>query len=658
MYSDALSFSPPPESSARYSYGNETPERERYATANKTPDMYSDAHSYSPPTPHVRSQLAVETTFDRRPIQIQRHIHVQKQHWFEQDESSLLSSYFASPENDTTLLLRPLLTTMLRNAITEFELQDHDDEYQDSRNNGSISDSRQHQQQQRPPLPWAALLLDTALPISQTQTQAVTATQFLQFVALTSRETALQQEDLLQSLWELLLLLSSSSIPPENHAREEETLPDMHETSSDSTSSSRLPTTTTTKQQALGRSSKEPRPSRVRKTRSVPRQTFLSSVSDYDADLGDSEFEELLQDMQLPTYATEEYEEYDQVMSDSDEEEEEVDEEMYEDYYDLHEEQDDAMFGLHQPLRHSQKWAVVDLGHAGREWQPPKLYLPRKGVLEYDIHYDSEDLEQDKVLDETDFELLRESNEIEWFDFETLDNILLGEDELHLLSDSDDLGSGDEDSEVGSILKSREVGLLGTSNAIEQDMDEASILFDGVDRVGIDENQYGPESVSSDNYDQGPSLVDVSDETEESGHTLIKEAKPMASLMQTGAENSDDYPEEPDWKIIQSFRKPFRRRLFRFWEWSIFRRLDQTEMAEGETATTAAGDYANVDTIDPIDAFPTKTNTLLDDLEEVEEEFDEMNLGDSAVDSCEHQYHQRPPPPLTRAPEYLASQRN
>jgi hypothetical protein len=574
----------------------------------------------------------------------------------------LLSSHFASPGNDATLLLRPMLTTMLRNAITEFEQAN--DAYHDFWRDSSISDNDSgNRQQRRPPLPWAALLLDTALPFSQTQTesQAVPAIQLLQFVSQISRETAHQQEDLLQSLRELLLLLSSS-IPPENNATEEH-LPEMQATSISNSTSSRLPTPppttkTTANQQALARPSKEPRRIRIVKTRSVPRQTFLSSVSDYDADLGDSEFEELLQDMQLPTYATEEYEEYDQeVMSDSDEEEEEeLDEDMYEDYYDQQEEQDDAMSGLHQPLRHSQKWAVVDLGHAaGREWQPEKLYLPRKGVIEYDIRYDSDDLEQDEVLDETDFELLRESNEIEWYNFKTLDNILLGEDELDLLSDSDDLEPGDEDSEVGRLLNSSEVGLLDTSNALDQDTDESSIPFDEVDRVGIDENEYLPESVNSNDYDRGPFPVDASDETEESGYNPIDE--PIALLTQEGTKNRDDNLEEPDWKIIQSFRKPFRRRFFRFWEWSMFRRLDQTEKAEGDTATTTSGHYADVDALDPIDAIPTKTNTLLDDLEEVEEEFDEMNLGDSAVDSFE-QYHQQLPPPLTRAPEYFASPKN
>jgi hypothetical protein len=52
----------------------------------------------------------------------------------------------------------------------------------------------------------------------------------------------------------------------------------------------------------------------------------------------------------------------------------------------------------------------------------------------------------------------------------------------------------------------------------------------------------------------------------------------------------------------------------------MFRRLGQTQKAEVETATFIAGDNANVDTIDPIDASPTKTKTLLDDLEEVEKE--------------------------------------
>jgi hypothetical protein len=44
-------------------------------------------------------------------------------------------------------------------------------------------------------------------------------------------------------------------------------------------------------------------------------------------------------------------------------------------------------------------------------------------------------LEQDKVLDETDFELLQEPNEIEWVDlddFDPLDSILLGEGEHEL----------------------------------------------------------------------------------------------------------------------------------------------------------------------------------------------------------------------------------
>ena len=44
---------------------------------------------------------------------------------------------------------------------------------------------------------------------------------------------------------------------------------------------------------------------------------------------------------------------------------------------------------------------------------------------------------------------------------------------------------------------------------------------------------------------------------------------------------------------------------------------DQTQRAEAKVTTTA-GDYANVDAIDHIDASPTKTNTLLDDLMEVE----------------------------------------
>jgi hypothetical protein len=78
-------------------------------------------------------------------------------------------------------------------------------------------------------------------------------------------------------------------------------------------------------------------------------------------------------------------------------------------------------------------------------------------------------------------EVLEESNKTEWFET-LLDNILLG---VNLLSDSDNLESDDEDSGEGSILKSSEVGLLGTSNAMDQDMDESSIPFDG---VGTDEN--------------------------------------------------------------------------------------------------------------------------------------------------------------------------
>jgi hypothetical protein len=72
----------------------------------------------------------------------------------------------------------------------------------------------------------------------------------------------------------------------------------------------------------------------------------------------------------------------------------------------------------------------------------------------------------------------------------------------------------------------------------------------------------------------------------------------------------------------------------------MLRRPDQTQKAEAEVTTTA-GQYADVDALDLIDASPTKTNTLLYDLMELE---------------CRafEQYHQLPPPPLARASEYLA----
>jgi hypothetical protein len=36
----------------------------------------------------------------------------------------------------------------------------------------------------------------------------------------------------------------------------------------------------------------------------------------------------------------------------------------------------------------------------------------------------------------------------------------------------------------------------------------------------------------------------------------------------------------------------------------MFRRLDPTEKAEGDTATTTAGHYADMDALDPIDVIP------------------------------------------------------
>jgi hypothetical protein len=93
------------------------------------------------------------------------------------------------------------------------------------------------------------------------------------------------------------------------------------------------------------------------------------------------------------------------------------------------------MFGLLRPLRHLQKCAVEDLGHARREWRPANLFLPRKGVLDHNTHYDSN-------YTRLTSELRRESNEIKCLDlddFKTLDSILLGEDECDRLSDSNTL---------------------------------------------------------------------------------------------------------------------------------------------------------------------------------------------------------------------------
>jgi hypothetical protein len=50
--------------------------------------------------------------------------------------------------------------------------------------------------------------------------------------------------------------------------------------------------------------------------------------------------------------------------------------------------------------------------------------------------------------------------------------------------------------------------------------------------------------------------------------------------------------------------------------------LTKTQLAEVEVTT---------DTIDPLDATPTRTNALLDDLMKAEEDFDEMNLDDCTV---------------------------
>jgi hypothetical protein len=526
---------------------------------------------------------------------------------FENYESSL-SPVYAFPENDTVLLLRPLLTTMLRDALA---VPEQENENEDS---DTSSSSR------RLPLPWAALLLDSALPVSQTHQDV--ATQLLQFAAQTSGQTARQQDDLLQSFRQLLLLSSE----PEGNKME--SFP-QNQASFTQEHKAR----TTTKKQPLPKK----RPAvqrRVVKTRPVPRQTLLSSLSDYDADLGDSEFEELLQDMQLPTYTTEEYEEYEQVSSSEDDD---PDDEIYKDGYDQYEEEEPMMV-LHQ------KWAAVDLGYDRSEWQPANLYLPRKGFCERDIRYDSDDLEPDEVLEENDFELLQESNEIEWFDFETLDNILLEQDELDLLSDSDELVSVGEDSEEDGIFAPNEGGLLDTTNAVDQYMDESSIDFHGLDN---DESQYDLESGSSIDYGSVP--VEDGRDTNEIRTNLLDE--PVDSLTQD-IENGYNGLGKPDWKIIQSFRKPLHGRFFRFWEWSLFRRLGQTQ--EDQVDNVAITD--NADTVDSIDASPSTTNTLLDDLGEIEDEFDEMNLGDSAVDSFEQNY-QPLPPPLPRTQDYAAKRK-
>jgi len=60
--------------------------------------------------------------------------------------------------------------------------------------------------------------------------------------------------------------------------------------------------------QVVPRTEKRIVPRRIIKTRTVPRKTLLSSLSHYDLD--ESEFDELLADMRLPTQETEEYSDY------------------------------------------------------------------------------------------------------------------------------------------------------------------------------------------------------------------------------------------------------------------------------------------------------------------------------------------------------------
>ena len=61
---------------------------------------------------------------------------------------------------------------------------------------------------------------------------------------------------------------------------------------------------------------------RVLKTRKVPRKTKLSNISDYEQDLDDEFFTNLLDEVRLPTFQFEEYSDYEDVELDSDDEEE------------------------------------------------------------------------------------------------------------------------------------------------------------------------------------------------------------------------------------------------------------------------------------------------------------------------------------------------
>ena len=569
---------------------------------------------------------------------------------------------------------------------------------------------------QRSALPWAAALLDTALPVSYSP-DAV-ASQLLQFAAQTSRQSVLQADELLESFCQLLL---SSLPPPTTNVAEQENTLDRKDTAA----IARRIVVATDKPPAPKKHRVVQR--RVTKTRTVPRETILSSLSDYEADLGDSEFEELLQDMHLTQYAMEEYEEIEeQEEQDRSEDEDYVDEE--EDYEEeevdvwSEDEQDEDMWEddalvIQSPTRRANSWVMVDLGFPRREWQPAtNLYLPTRAMFGMDdgYRYDSEE-EHDESFDEYDLDLLRESNEIEWLDPESLESILLEQDELDVLSDSDEDVLFDDDSNDDYLVSDQAEIFPQSSHSRSYDsLDGKESKYDrkplGIEyhwkrlpeKTGFEVVNGRDESLTF------GSTKDVDLAREVDANACESSRRPFRilrfwewswsrQLQEGNAENrsnatdfeTEDAPleksasapivvsntvyeseemeeylerdeclakmdtvesvvkrgEEPDWKLLESFRNPFRRNILRFWKWAPFRQT-RWDSLEGTASTTK-----HLETTSALhESSYADTNTLIDDLDAVDDDFDEMNLGESAVDSFEQYYQPRPPPPPTVPP--------
>ena len=332
---------------------------------------------------------------------------------------------------------------------------------------------------------------------------------------------------------------------------------------------------------------------RVVRTRQIPRQTVLSSISNIETDLDNDEvFDALLRDMALPMHFTEEYSDY-----------EDYEYEYYADAFDCNEDEIDRI----KQTRETPEDADAESQHR-RELHFLDLDLTRTSALERSLvekavpWVEHGNAYEDDFLTAEDLEILRQAETDIVFDddLSEFDSILSTDEEYDESGFQNDKSSlsmfRDEPSEENVTFPeedSREDGLFRSIRwFLRAESDPV--------RSRKSDQAFASHSSSS----LAASIEAKTAHQSSNEPSFETKIAPISDSLDSGCA-SESKP-KPDLELIRVSRVPFYRKVMNFWDWSI----SKPRAAETENPTAGnEGDFVSLDS----EIFPESALVSMDE---------------------------------------------